>query len=153
MHSYLPNLESYILLPLVRDLHGLLAILERHARCVLLRRDGAHLCVILDERNAAATRHHADLAKAIEAVEDAREHVLVVVVGQVLDEQNAVGRQVLVGHNGRGGLACCLETGAARILGRTGGNLGRRAGKRPLETLLLLDRLQSLLLVCERYTC
>ncbi len=71
------------LLPLVCDLHDLVAVAQRHASRGLLGRDGALLGVVLDEGDALAAGHQTDLAEAVDAAEDVGQGVDVAVVGQV----------------------------------------------------------------------
>jgi len=82
---------AYSLLPLVRHLHGLLPVLQRHSGRVFLCRDSTRLSFVFDEGDTAATRHHTDFAETLEATEYAGENVLVEIVWQVLDEQRLVG--------------------------------------------------------------
>lgn len=103
---------------LVRDLDILVP--ERHACRVLLCRNGALLGVILYKGNAPTARHQSDLAEALEAAKDARKALDVVLFGDVLQEQNLVGRQVFVGDDG--GLGDRRRLEARRL-----GNLGRAA--------------------------
>lgn len=143
------------LLPLVRNLHELRPIGKRHAGGVLLGGDGTGLGLVLDESDALAAGDEADLAEPLEAPEDARERLDVVVVGQVLHEQDLVRRQVLVGHDGgvagRGArrLEPRRQTTAPRCLRRPVGvcpGCDARAG--PLEPLLLFLRFGCFLPLC-----
>lgn len=143
---FIPNLTRYALLSLVGNLHDLLAVLQSHAGRVLLGGDSTGLGVVLDESNTAATRHSTDFAEALEAGEDGSEVVLAKVVGQVLNEKDAVGRQVLVGHNSSWSLAGSLEAGAALVLGRA--RIGGGTLKRALEAVLLFGDFEGSLLVC-----
>lgn len=92
------------LLALVRDLDGLFS--QAHARSVLLCSNGTLLCLILNESNTPAARYQSDLAEALEAPEDASQGLDVVVLGEVLDEQNLVGREELVQDTARCRSAC-----------------------------------------------
>lgn len=87
-------------LALVRDLDGLFS--QAHARSVLLCGNGTLLCLVLDESNTPATGYQSDLAEALEASENAGQSLDVVVFGEVLNEQNLVGREELVQDT-----ACC----------------------------------------------
>lgn len=130
-------------LPLVRDLEILPAI-QRDPSSILLGADSTRLAVVLHKRNAPPSRHQPDLAEALEPSEHAGKSLHVGVVGEVLHEENLVRGEVLVGHDGGGGRARGLETGASLGLGRASGSL---IGRGPLETLLL--GLLSLLALCE----
>ena len=139
------------LLALVGNLHSLLTVLQSHAGGVLLRSDGASLCLVLDESNTAAARDHTNLAEALEAAKDARERLLVVIVRQVLHEQNPVGRQVLVGYDGGGAGSRGLETGTTSVL--CWPSVCGSTWQRTLEALCLFGCLEGPLLVCKTYVC
>lgn len=85
-----PN-PSIDLLSLVRNFDKLLA--KRHTRGILLGRDSTRLGLVLDKCDALAAGDQTDFAEALEAAEDARERLdVVVVVRQVLHEQDLVRR-------------------------------------------------------------
>lgn len=142
----------YKLLPLVRHLDVVRS--KRHARCVLLGRDGAMLGLVLDEGDAATPRNETHLAEALEAPKEGSERVHIVVVGQVLHEQDLVRRQVLVGYDGcRGGrrLEAPWSAAARCSLPRRGARRQVSAGPclaGALEPLLFLGCFERLLLVC-----
>lgn len=128
------------LLPLIRDLHCLLAALERHSCRVLLGRYGALLGFVLDEGDPLPAGHQTHLAETVEAAENLRKRIHGEVVGEVLNEENLVRRQVLVGNNRGGGRSGGLESSAARGLRGSGGEVWGCSGSTgdwPLETLLL----------------
>jgi len=77
------------LLTLERDSDGV--VTQRHACCGLFGADSSVLGFILDESNALATRHSADLFEARKAREDGCECIHSVVFGHLSDEQNLVG--------------------------------------------------------------
>lgn len=102
------------LLPLVRDLYVLSAKLS--ASQVLPGGDGARFVLVLDERDSPTTRHHTDLAEALETTKEVGEGDSIAVVGKVLDKQDFIGWQVLVGNDRGGGGTGRLETSAPRGL-------------------------------------
>ena len=130
------------LLPLVRDLDVLSAKLS--ASQVLPGSNGPRFVLVLHERNSPTTRHHTDLAEALETTEEICESDSIAVVGKILDEENLVGGQVLVGDDSGGGGTGWFETSASCCLRWTAGLLAAWRGA--LEALLL--GLEGLLLVC-----
>lgn len=147
MFNYPTKVKSGPLLSLVRDLHTLASV-QLHASRILLRGDGTSLVLVLDERNAPTARDKTNLAEALETAKDVGEGRGVDIVGQVLDEEDLIGRQVLVWHNGGGGGAGWLEACAScRLCGTT---TLFSSGGGALEALLF--GLESLLLVCARET-
>lgn len=102
------------LLPLVRDLYVLSAKLS--ASQVFPGGDSARFVLVLDERNSPTTRHHTDLAEALETTKEVGEGDSIAVVGKVLNEEDLIGWQVFVGNDRRGGGTSRLETSASRCL-------------------------------------
>lgn len=102
------------LLPLVRDLDVLSPKLS--ASQVLPGGNSTGFVLVLDECNSPTTRHHTDLAEALETAKEVCESDSIAVVGKVLYEENLVWGEVLVGDDsGRGGTSwletctsCCL---------------------------------------------
>jgi hypothetical protein len=74
-------LPSTQLLALVRYLHRLFSVLERHAGRVFFGRNGPRLGLVLDESDTTASRHRTHLAEPFEAAKDGRKGVFVHVVG------------------------------------------------------------------------
>lgn len=109
---------------LIGDLDGLTFLAQRDAGGVLLGADGAGLGLVFDEGDALAAGHQADFLEALEAAEEGGEAVDVVLVRQVAHEEDLVGRQILVRHDGGAGRVGGFEAGAARGFGGLPGGAG-----------------------------
>lgn len=125
--------RSHRLLPLEGNADRLPLLSHRHARGSFLRTDRTGLALVLDKGNPLATRHQTHLLEALEAAKHGREALLVGGVGQVTQEENLVGREILVGDDSRGGTAGGLETGA---FGGFGGASSVGGARGSLELLL-----------------
>lgn len=136
------HLPRDLLLPLVRDLDVLTTKLS--ASQILPCSDSTRFILVLHKRNPPTPRHHTDLTKALETAEEIRESDSIAVVGQVLDEENFVGGQVLVGNNSGRGRTGWLETSASCCLRWAARLLSTWSGA--FEPLLLC--FEGFLLVC-----
>lgn len=133
------------LLPLVCDLDVLSAI-QLHASRVLLGTDGTRLVLVLHKRNTSSSGYQTNFAEALEMTKDIGKSLDIAVVGEILNEQNLVRREVFVGYDGGGGRPSGFETGASCGFRRTPSLVAAWSGT--LETLLL--GFQGLLLIYER---
>lgn len=129
-----PNFQHlFSLLPLVCNLDALASI-KLQTSSVLLGTDRTRLILVLDEGNPTSTRHKTHFAEALEAAEHAGERLHICVLGKILNEQDLVGREVLVGHNGSRTGPSSLETCTARCF--CGAGATALVGSGALETLL-----------------
>lgn len=135
------------LLSLVRNLHDLTAITQRHTSRIFLRTNSTRLGLVLNESNPLPTRHQSNLPEALKPTKDGRQRIDIITIGQVLHEKNLVRRQVFIRDNSRTGRIRRLETRATGGLDGPCCSVGRAHGCRS-EALLLLCRLGSFLLVC-----
>jgi len=139
----------YHLLSLIRDLHDLRSITQRHTSGILLRADRTRLSLILNKRNSSSSGHQSYFPKALESTKDSSQSIDIVLLGQVLDEQDLVRRQILVWDDSSCTSVRGLETSATRGLDRTSIGIWDACCCRALESLLFLCLLSCLLLVCE----
>lgn len=143
--SQLPELHPRSLLSLVSNPNRLATLPHRHPRGSLLGTDSARLVLVLDERNSLSARHQSDLLESLEASKNSSKTLLVRRVGEVPQEQNLVGREILVRDDSRRRTAGGLETSSLGGFGRT-----RRVGGAggTLELLLSFESLVSLFALC-----
>lgn len=133
-------------LTLIRNLDSLPRLSQNHARCILFGGYCPLLRLVLDERYPLAAGDSSRLPEPLEAAKNGRQGLHVVGVGQVLDEEDLVRRQILVGDHGGSRGVGGLEAGTTRGFRRAGSYI--LGSTSPLESFLLLESLRSSSLVC-----
>lgn len=142
-----PREPQRYLLPLERNTNGLALLSHGHSCSSLFRGDSARLVLVLDECNALAARHQSDFLESFEPTEDCRETLLACVVGQLPQEQNLVGREVLVRDDSSRSTGRRLEPSALGGLCRACA-VGTSGGA--LEFLLGFEGIVGLLALCKK---
>ena len=89
-HNRFHTSHPHSLLLLKRNSHSLIA--ERHTRHCLLRHDSTFLALVLHEGDALPARNQAHLEEARIASEEGRQFWLAIILGQLAQEENLVGR-------------------------------------------------------------
>lgn len=105
------------LLALIRNANGLSLISHGHTRRSLFGTDSTRLALVLDERNTLSARHQSDFLETLESAEDGRQTLLARVVGELPQEEDLIGRQVLVWHDSGRSTGGRLEAGSLGCLG------------------------------------
>jgi hypothetical protein len=143
-----PREPRAYLLPLERNTNGLALLSHGHTCRSLLRANGTGLGLVFDECNTLATRDQSDFLESFETTKDRRETLLTGVVGKIPEEQDLVGRQILVGDDSSCSTGCGLETGAlgslcwACVVGGSDGGA--------LELFLGFEGVMGLLTLCKK---
>lgn len=124
-------------LTLVRDFDSLPGLSQNYPCYVFLCGYCSLFCLVLDERYALAAGDGSRLPESLEAAKDRGQGIYVVSVGQVLDEENLIRRQVFVRDDSGSGGVARLEPDTTSRLRRTGRHVLRGADS--LEPLLLFS--------------